>query len=156
MLRAPYPTSASSSKVARITAPTTAAPRGALRRGLSRPAALFFIAARAMARAYIATYRCETVGNGGTPSRQQPPSSADPPILAERQGFEPWEPLRVHMISNHAPSATRSSLRGVELAMAALPRDSSRDTRASLARLDKVGRILHLARRRAVRVAEGA
>src|SRR5437870_6306389 len=31
-------------------------------------------------------------------------------ILAEREGFEPSVPLRVHMISNHAPSATRSSL----------------------------------------------
>jgi hypothetical protein len=31
--------------------------------------------------------------------------------LAEREGFEPSVPLRVHMISNHAPSATRSSLR---------------------------------------------
>jgi len=29
---------------------------------------------------------------------------------AEREGFEPSVPLRVHMISNHAPSATRSSL----------------------------------------------
>ena len=31
-------------------------------------------------------------------------------IAAEREGFEPSVPLRVHMISNHAPSATRSSL----------------------------------------------
>ena len=31
-------------------------------------------------------------------------------ILAEREGFEPSVPLRAHMISNHAPSATRSSL----------------------------------------------
>src|SRR5258706_13142354 len=30
--------------------------------------------------------------------------------LAERAGFEPAIPLRVHMISNHAPSATRSPL----------------------------------------------
>ena len=30
--------------------------------------------------------------------------------LAEREGFEPSVPLRIHMISNHAPSATRSSL----------------------------------------------
>ncbi len=29
---------------------------------------------------------------------------------AERRGFEPLEPLRVHMISNHAPSTTRSPL----------------------------------------------
>ena len=29
---------------------------------------------------------------------------------AEREGFEPSVPLRVHMISNHAPSTTRSSL----------------------------------------------
>src|SRR5216684_8807407 len=32
------------------------------------------------------------------------------PALAERAGFEPAVPLRVHMISNHAPSATRSPL----------------------------------------------
>jgi hypothetical protein len=32
-------------------------------------------------------------------------------FIAEREGFEPSVPLRVHMISNHAPSATRSSLR---------------------------------------------
>jgi hypothetical protein len=38
------------------------------------------------------------------------------PNFAEREGFEPSVPLRVHMISNHAPSTTRSSLRGVELA----------------------------------------
>ncbi len=31
--------------------------------------------------------------------------------LAERVGFEPTVPLRVHMISSHAPSTTRSSLR---------------------------------------------
>src|SRR5437868_2571496 len=30
---------------------------------------------------------------------------------AEREGFEPSVRLRAHMISNHAPSATRSSLR---------------------------------------------
>ncbi len=30
--------------------------------------------------------------------------------IAERAGFEPAVPLRVHMISNHAPSATRSPL----------------------------------------------
>ncbi len=40
---------------------------------------------------------------------------------AERQGFEPWEPLRVHMISNHAPSATRSSLRGTDAEVRAVP-----------------------------------
>ena len=32
------------------------------------------------------------------------------PTFAEREGFEHSVPLRVHMISNHAPSATRSSL----------------------------------------------
>ena len=32
-------------------------------------------------------------------------------LFAERAGFEPAAPLRVHMISNHAPSATRSPLR---------------------------------------------
>src|SRR5690606_16853686 len=31
---------------------------------------------------------------------------------AERAGFEPAVPLRIHMISNHAPSTTRSPLRG--------------------------------------------
>src|SRR5262249_44238895 len=31
--------------------------------------------------------------------------------FAEREGFEPSVPLPVHMISNHAPSTTRSSLR---------------------------------------------
>src|SRR5690606_16529655 len=31
---------------------------------------------------------------------------------AERVGFEPTVPLRAHLISNQAPSATRSSLRG--------------------------------------------
>src|SRR5690606_15009577 len=31
---------------------------------------------------------------------------------AERAGFEPAVPLRVHMISNHAPSTTRSPLHG--------------------------------------------
>ena len=30
---------------------------------------------------------------------------------AEREGFEPSVPFRIHMISNHAPSATRSPLR---------------------------------------------
>ena len=36
--------------------------------------------------------------------------------VAEREGFEPSVPLRVHMISNHAPSATRSSLQGIDAA----------------------------------------
>src|SRR5690349_19124491 len=31
--------------------------------------------------------------------------------LAERVGVEPTVPLRIHLISNQAPSATRSSLR---------------------------------------------
>src|SRR3954470_9905812 len=31
---------------------------------------------------------------------------------AEREGFEPSVPSRVHLISNQAPSATRTSLRG--------------------------------------------
>jgi integrase len=35
--------------------------------------------------------------------------------LAEREGFEPSVPLRVHMISNHAPSTTRSSLLGAHV-----------------------------------------
>ncbi len=39
-------------------------------------------------------------------------------LLAEREGFEPSVPLRVHMISNHAPSATRSSLRSAARAAA--------------------------------------
>jgi hypothetical protein len=33
-------------------------------------------------------------------------------LSAEREGFEPSVPLQVHMISNHAPSATRSPLLG--------------------------------------------
>src|SRR5690606_37867492 len=35
---------------------------------------------------------------------------------AERAGFEPAVPLRVHMISNHAPSTTRSPLHGFTMA----------------------------------------
>ena len=31
--------------------------------------------------------------------------------VAEREGFEPSEALPLHVISNHAPSATRSPLR---------------------------------------------
>jgi hypothetical protein len=31
--------------------------------------------------------------------------------MAEREGFEPSERLPAHVISNHAPSATRSPLR---------------------------------------------
>ena len=31
--------------------------------------------------------------------------------MAERQGFEPWVPFRVHTLSKRAPSATRPSLR---------------------------------------------
>lgn len=34
------------------------------------------------------------------------------PSVAERAGFEPAVPLRVHLISNQAPSASRSPLRG--------------------------------------------
>src|SRR5688572_19637442 len=34
------------------------------------------------------------------------------PGSAERVGVEPTVPLRIHLISNQAPSATRSSLRG--------------------------------------------
>ena len=40
---------------------------------------------------------------------------------AEREGFEPSEPLRAHMISNHAPSTTRSPL-----PCAPLPSDDAR------------------------------
>ena len=32
-------------------------------------------------------------------------------VMAERQGFEPWVPFRVHTLSKRAPSATRPSLR---------------------------------------------
>jgi hypothetical protein len=39
----------------------------------------------------------------------QSPSNKTP--LAERKGFEPLEPLQAHLISNQAPSATRTSLR---------------------------------------------
>jgi hypothetical protein len=31
--------------------------------------------------------------------------------MAEREGFEPSEPLRIHMISNHAHSTTLPPLR---------------------------------------------
>jgi hypothetical protein len=34
--------------------------------------------------------------------------------MAEREGFEPSEPLRIHMISNHAHSTTLPPLRVVE------------------------------------------
>ena len=43
-------------------------------------------------------------------SLRRAPSASS--ALAEREGFEPSVPLRVHMISNHAPSTTRSSLPG--------------------------------------------
>ena len=36
----------------------------------------------------------------------------DSEVPAERAGFEPAVPLRAHLISNQAPSASRSSLRG--------------------------------------------
>jgi hypothetical protein len=36
-------------------------------------------------------------------------------ILAEREGFEPSVPFRIHMISNHAPSAARSPLLGLPM-----------------------------------------
>jgi hypothetical protein len=51
--------------------------------------------------------------------------------FAEREGFEPSVRLPVHMISNHAPSATRSPLRGAPVrltgraASASLQRASS-------------------------------
>ena len=35
-------------------------------------------------------------------------------FLAEREGFEPSEELLLHMISNHAPSTTRTPLHDVE------------------------------------------
>jgi hypothetical protein len=34
-----------------------------------------------------------------------------PEMLAERQGFEPWIPVKVYTLSKRAPSATRPSLR---------------------------------------------
>ena len=72
-------------------------------------------------------------------AQRSQPSTAWP---GGETGIRTLEPLRVHMISNHAPSATRSSLRSVELAVPALKRDSSRDPRASctaapLSTLDK-------------------
>src|SRR5271163_3098602 len=74
---------------------------------------------------------------------------------AEREGFEPSVRLPVHMISNHAPSATRSSLLGN---VSRLRRaENRRNMPALLARLlDNRSLSLHVARRRAVRVAEGA
>ena len=32
--------------------------------------------------------------------------------MAEKQGFEPWKPVRVYLISSQAPSTTRPLLRG--------------------------------------------
>ena len=48
----------------------------------------------------------------GLPHEEEAGEGAIGPNSAEREGFEPSVPLRAHMISNHAPSATRSSLRG--------------------------------------------
>src|SRR3954466_421238 len=52
------------------------------------------------------------------PRKWEQPSASEnhvrpksPTNLAERVGFEPTVPLRAHLISNQAPSATRSSLR---------------------------------------------
>jgi hypothetical protein len=47
----------------------------------------------------------------GLPHDGPPEERERGPNFAEREGFEPSVPLRVHMISNHAPSTTRSSLR---------------------------------------------
>ncbi len=50
-------------------------------------------------------------GNGGSNRpKNRPNGSQVRGSFAERAGFEPAVPLRVHMISNHAPSATRSPL----------------------------------------------
>src|SRR5437764_401519 len=38
-----------------------------------------------------------------------------PLLMAERQGFEPWIPVKVYTLSKRAPSATRPSLRDVEI-----------------------------------------
>src|SRR5258706_14712253 len=55
--------------------------------------------------------------------------------LAERAGFEPAVPLRVHMISNHAPSATRSPL---PLGRARIPRRPGQSKPATRSAVAKV------------------
>ena len=57
----------------------------------------------ARARAAPRAGKDEPAGVGRVVQRQ---------VFAEREGFEPSVPLRIHMISNHAPSATRSPLPG--------------------------------------------
>ncbi len=65
--------------------------------------------------------RVPTAASSASPSRPIAPGIAPEAVkvgaasaakLAEREGFEPSVPLRAHMISNHAPSTTRSSLPG--------------------------------------------
>ena len=62
---------------------------------------------------------------------------------AEREGFEPSVPLPVHMISNHAPSTTRSSLR----APAGATRRFARHSTFVQAPARQSGRTLQLERR---------
>ena len=47
--------------------------------------------------------------------------------FAEREGFEPSVPFRIHMISNHAPSATRSPLRASSIPFLRAPRGWRRE-----------------------------
>jgi integrase len=57
--------------------------------------------------------------------RQEEPGIVED-FVAEREGFEPSVPLQVHMISNHAPSTTRSPLPGILQATPELARKAWR------------------------------
>ncbi len=57
-------------------------------------------------------YRCFLPDLAGFTSPRYPdPVTATTNKLAERQGFEPWVPLRIHTRSRRAPSTARSPLR---------------------------------------------
>ena len=57
---------------------------------------------------YASNSTVEGEGDRQPPQNLEGLSVAD--TLAERRGFEPLEPLRVHLISNQIPSATRTPL----------------------------------------------
>jgi hypothetical protein len=62
-------------------------------------------------------YRCSLPGLAGFTSPRYPdPVTATAKQLAERQGFEPWVPLRIHTRSRRAPSTARSPLRTADTA----------------------------------------
>jgi hypothetical protein len=117
----------------------------------------------------------------GLPHADEVATQRMTPNYAEREGFEPSVPLQVHMISNHAPSATRSSLRGWHrpgvgtahrqtgrhvarfTGGGRVPPDQPSRSRGAtdhiplcVANLDNGSVCRHRCRRRAVRVAEGA